>query len=503
MNVHTLRFRISVWHASLLAGSLILNGIVTYTTVRAYLNKGLNISVEYHARTIGEKLLGNFADRGDKYLNNELNERYAADIYPRFIRVTRRDGSVLYQSVAPADQSFDPARLSVPKGPFTRGYLRMVLLPNGHRLQIFTLPFTGPDGSWYLIESGRTFDAADQVLHRLLLALVLALPTIVGVSLLGGNLFMKHALKPLDDIERYAERISSTAQSEPIPIPKTGDEVERLARSLNGMIARLDETFQRSDRFSADVSHELRTPLTILRGELEDAVRQRSVPELLDAVGSALEETERLQMIVDHLLEISRLDQGKVLRDRVCLDLGDLARTTTEQMRLLAEVKSVEVRYVVAEGVQVYGDPLYLKQAIVNLVDNAIKYAPMGGWVEVKVTSADHIGVLEISDNGPGIPPDALPFLFDRFYRADKARSRDTGGVGLGLAIVKAICAAHAAEITVFNSEPHGSRFRIEFPLTGMQAELRSAHGRFADMPARDKTQREVRVIPSEKRLPS
>lgn len=477
MNAHSLRFRISVWHALLLAGALMLNGILTYVIVRHYLFKGLSISVEYHARTIGEKLLVNFANRGEGYLNNELNQRYAAEIYPRFIRVTRRDGSLLYRSVAPADQSFDPAHLSVPKGPFTKGYLRTELLPNGHHLQIYTLPFTSPDGSWYLIESGRTFDTADQVLHRLRLALLLGLPSIVGASLLGGNLFMKHALKPLDDIERYAERISSTAQSEPIPVPKTGDEIERLARSLNGMIARLDETFQRSNRFSADVSHELRTPLTILRGELEDAVRQRTVPELLQAAGSALEETERLQLIVDHLLEISRLDQGKVLRESVCLDLGDLARTTTEQMRLLAEVKSIEVRYVVAEGVHVDGDPLYLKQAIVNLVDNAIKYAPTGGWVEVRVASANHIGVLEISDNGPGIPPEALPFLFDRFYRADRARSRGTGGVGLGLAIVKAICVAHAANIEVFNSKPHGSRFRTEFPLAGLQSELRLARG--------------------------
>lgn len=476
MNVHTLRFRISVWHALLLAGALILNGVLTYTIVRHYLIKGLSISVEYHARTIAEKLLANFANRGEEYLNNELSERYAAEIYPRFIRVTRRDGSVLYQSTSPVDLGFDPAVLSVPKGPFTRGYLRTVTFPNGHHLQIYTLPFTTSDGSWYLIESGRTFDTADQVLHRLLLALALGLPTLVGVSLLGGNLFMKQALRPLEDIERYAERISSTTQSEPIPILKTGDEVERLAGSLNRMIARLDETFQRSNRFSADVSHELRTPLTILRGELEEAVRQRGVPELLDSVTSALEETDRLQMIVDHLLEISRLDERKGLRERVRLDLGDMARATTEQMRLLAEVKSVEVRYVVSEGVEVEGDPLYLKQAIVNLFDNAIKYAPMGGWVEVRVASAGHIGILEISDNGPGIPSEALPFLFDRFYRADKARSRDTGGVGLGLAIVKAICSAHAAEIKVFSQEPHGSRFRTEFPLAGAKSDLRSLH---------------------------
>lgn len=464
MNRRTLRFRISVWHASLLAAALTLNGLLTYTIVRHYLIEGLNISVEYHARTIGEKLLS--ISSQDTFIRNELRERYAAEIYPRFIRVTRSDGSVLYQSGSPSDMSFDPNRLPLPKGPFTRGYLRTENLPNGRHLQIYTLPFSAPNGTWYLIESGRTFDTANRVLRRLLLGLLLGLPIIIGASLVGGNLFMTHALKPVDDIERYAERISSTARCESIPVPATGDEIERLAQSLNRMIARLDEAFQRSTRFSADVSHELRTPLTILRGELEEAAGQKSVPELLEAVGSALEETERLQKIVDHLLEISRLDQGRVLRERVSLDLGDLAKTTTEQMRLLAEVKSVDVRYLVSSGVEVDGDPLYLKQAIVNLVDNAIKYAPSGGWMEVKVASVDHLGILEICDNGPGIPPEALPFLFDRFYRADGARSRDTGGIGLGLAIVKAICVAHAGEIKVFNIEPHGSRFRAEFPLS-------------------------------------
>jgi signal transduction histidine kinase len=446
-----------------------LYGGSTYIMVQHYLIRGLETSVEYHARTIGEKLLVNLKDRGEAYVINALNERYAAEIYPRFIRVTRRDGSVLYGSGPPIDGSFDPARFPVPNGPIKQGYLRTELLLSGHHLQIFSLPFTCPDGTWYLIESGRTFDTVDSVLNRLLLVLVVGLPVIVGVSLLGGGLFMKQEFRPLEDIQRQVERISSTTQWELIPVPHTVDEISSLATSLNRMIARLDAAFQQSGRFSANVSHELRTPLTILRGELEGALRQLELPKLVDAVGSALEETERLQKIVDCLLEISRLDEGKGLREKVCLDLGDLARTTAEQMKLLAEVKSIDIRYMITEGIEVEGDTLYLKQAIVNLLGNAIKYAPVGGWVMVRVAAESQIAVLEIIDNGPGIAVEALPFLFDRFYRADKARSRDTGGVGLGLAIVKAICTAHKAEIKAFNAESHGGRFRIEFALASAQ----------------------------------
>lgn len=385
---------------------------------------------------------------------------------------------MLYQSALPNNRSFDPSQVSLPKGPFTQAYLRTETLAHGHKMVIAALPFTVEDGSRYLIESGRLYDNAEGVLRELRLVLALGFPITVGLSLAGGHLLMWRALVPLDKIRQQAEQITSRNLSERLHVAKTGDELERLATSLNRMIARLEGAFQHASRFSADVSHELRTPLTILRGELEEIAREERNPDLLNALGSALEETERLAKVVDRLLAVSRLDAGKARMERVRLDLADLAKCTAEQMRLLADVKSVEVRYNLAQGVEVEGDPLYLKQAIVNLLDNAIKYAAEGGWVEVKVAAVDHAAILEIADNGPGIPAEALPFLFERFYRADKARSRETGGAGLGLSIVKAICSAHTAEIKVFNVEPHGSCFRTEFPLAGVKSELGTNHAR-------------------------
>jgi signal transduction histidine kinase len=472
MNRHSLRFRISVWHTSLLAGSLTLYGILTYSIVQHYLIKGLNDSIEYHARTIAEKVLVNLDRRGQQYLEDELNERYVAEIYPRFIRVTRSDGTLIFQTAAIGDPHITPSSIPIPSGPFTQAYLRTILLDDGHHLQIYTLPYRAPDGKSYVIESGRTFDAAEHVLHRLALALLLGLPAIATLSLSGGIFFLRSALKPLEDIEEYAECVSLNGKCEPIPVPNTADEIGRLATSLNRMIARLDESYQRANRFSGDVSHELRTPLTVLRGELEAAVQRGSLTDLLDSLGSALEETERLQTIVSNLLEISRLDEEKILREKVSIDLGNLARCTAEQMRLLAEVKSVELRYVITEGIEVEGDPIYLKQAVVNLLDNAIKYAPAGGWVEIRVLEVQSGAILEVVDNGPGISSESLPFLFDRFYRADKARSRETGGVGLGLSIVKAICSAHSAKISVSAEKPHGARFHIEMPLRNAKRAL-------------------------------
>jgi two-component system OmpR family sensor kinase len=242
--------------------------------------------------------------------------------------------------------------------------------------------------------------------------------------------------------------------------------MERLSTALNRMIARLEEAFQHIHRFSADASHELRTPLTILQLELGEIVQNENLDaDIVDQIGSALEETERLSRIVENLLTISRLDAGEVKMEKEVLDLSELVRSTAEQMKLLVEEKSLEMRSSFELPVWVMGDQSRLRQVVVNLVANAIKYTPEGGEIAVAARSDHGRAVLEVSDNGVGIPPDAIPHIFERFYRADKARSRDSGGAGLGLAIVKAICSAHGAEVRVFSQEGKGSRFTVEMPL--------------------------------------
>jgi signal transduction histidine kinase len=232
------------------------------------------------------------------------------------------------------------------------------------------------------------------------------------------------------------------------------------------MIERLDEAFQHINRFSADASHELRTPLTILQLELEGIAQGQSLtPDLENQIGSALEETHRMSHIVENLLAISRLDAGEAKMELTRLDLGQLAASTAEQMRLLAEEKGILFHSNVAKNVFVQGDRSRLQQVIVNLVANAINYTPEAGEVEVIVRGDGRKAIFEVSDNGVGISAEALPHVFERFYRADKARSRNSGGAGLGLAIVKAVCAAHGAEIKVSSQEGHGSRFTVELPL--------------------------------------
>jgi heavy metal sensor kinase len=475
MNTRSIRFRLTAWYAGLLAGSLILLGVFIYLALGHYLAVTLNESLGKQARQIGETLVTNISQSGDAYVVDEIKEHFAPEINNHFVRVTRRDGSPLYVSGLPRDLSFDPANVVLQADPGNQEFSREERLAGGGELMIYALPYTTRDGDRYLIEVGAVEGSIESVLHGLILTLLLGLPVVVVVAIGGGYLLMQRALRPVDEITRTAKLITSRNLSERLPVSNTGDEIERLSVSLNDMIVRLDESFQHVSRFSADASHELRTPLTILHGELEAIVQQPSLaPETREAVGSALEETKRLARIVESLLAISRLDVGEVWMEREQLDFADLTVTTAEQMRLLAEDKGITLRCDAPRRVEIEGNRTRLKQVVVNLLDNAIKYTPENGAVEVRVSATNGNAVLEIEDTGVGIPTEALPHVFERFYRVDKARSRQMGGTGLGLSIVKSICAAHGGRVDVESAEGKGSRFRVELPLingTHKQAE--------------------------------
>jgi heavy metal sensor kinase len=288
----------------------------------------------------------------------------------------------------------------------------------------------------------------------------------VAVAVAGGYFLVGRALAVVDHISRSAEQFSLQNLSQRLPIARTGDEVERLSVALNRMIQRLDEAIQHSKRFVADASHELRTPLTVLRGELEALLaRDRLASGVQEKLGSLLEEVDRLSKIVEGLLMLSRLDAGEARGEWVNVDLAHLTRSTADQMSLMAEDKRITIECATPAPVLVQGDRTRLKQVVVNLLDNAVKYTPEGGRVALQVSAQKNAAILEVADTGIGIPGEVLPHVFERFFRADKARSRDAGGAGLGLAIVQSICTAHGGRATVESIEGQGSRFRVELPL--------------------------------------
>jgi heavy metal sensor kinase len=465
MNFRSLRFRMAAWYAGLLAGGLLLFGASVYLGLQRYLDWTLQDALAAECRTIGTELLSQLPGKTADWLETEINEAYAPEVNARFIRVYREGTGVIYLSGAPKDGDFNPSQIPFPQGEKKDG-ARHVRLAGNHQLLINAMSFTTPDGSRFLVESGMPYQQTQVVLHGLLLTLAIYTPLVVFLAIGGGYWLMRRSLQPIDEITVRAEGITSTNLSERLPVIRTGDELERLSAALNRMIARLDQAFQHINRFSADASHELRTPLTILQLELEGIVNNHALSgSLEEQIGSALEETHRMSKIVESLLTISRLDAGEAKLDRLPLNLATLVTSTSAEMKLLAQEKSIALHTFAEDDIWVEGDRTRLQEVVVNLVDNAIKYMPEGGTILVQVLREDGKAILEVTDNGAGIPAHAIPHVFERFYRVDKARARASGGAGLGLSIVKAICAAHGGEIRVSSQEGQGSCFRVELPL--------------------------------------
>ncbi|HEU5397181.1 MAG TPA: ATP-binding protein, partial [Verrucomicrobiae bacterium] len=366
----------------------------------------------------------------------------------------------------PNDHSFNPEEVPpLPKSRVAEGS-RKVKLSNGKTLLISALHYKPAGSAGYLIEFGAPLDPVDLMLYHLFFQLALGLPLAIVIIAIGGYWLVRRALTPVEQITRAAEQITQHNLSDRLPVAKTGDELERLSLALNRMISRLDDAFQNSKRFVADASHELRTPLTILRGELENWADDPTLyPEWRDRAASLLEEAVRLSGIVEQLFTISRLDAGEAQKDWSRFDLAELARTTAEQMNLLAEDKKISIDCSASQPVAVEGDRPRFKQVVVNLLDNAIKYTPSKGSIHLRVGSENGQAVLEIEDTGVGIPSTALPHVFERFYRVDESRSNSVDGAGLGLSIVKSICTAHGAEVEAESAAGKGSRFRIRLPL--------------------------------------
>ena len=396
-----------------------------------------------------------------------MKDWYEPEINGRFIRITRADGSVLYESGSPKDGSFNSQLVPALRPSARSEFSQKLKLPGEKTLLVAAVNFKAPTKTGYLVEFGVLLDPVETMLDHLFLQLTLGLPIAVMVAAGGGYLLVRRALKPVEQITCKAEQITQHNLSERLPVASTGDELERLSLSLNRMIARLDDAFQNSKRFVADASHELRTPLTILRGELENLNEDAQLnPEMRSRLGSLLEEVERLSKIVEQLLALSRLDAGEAQIEWACFDLADLAKTTAEQMSLLAEDKGIAISCNADRTVPVEGDRARLKQVVVNLLDNAIKYTPEQGSIQLNVTTVNGHAALEVADTGVGMPADALAHVFERFYRVDQMRSGESGSAGLGLSIVKSICTAHGAEVEVQSTIGRGSRFRVKMPLS-------------------------------------
>ncbi len=468
MNTRSIGFRLTAWYSGLIVALGLAFGAYCYWSLDHFLSLYLTELFSHRADQIANTLLVNVERNGEAYVRSEIEARYAPESNDRFIRVTNSDGIVVYLSGEPNDQSFNPK--DVARSPKTVSDLSTrIEHVRSNDLLIVTVPFVAGQQK-YVIEVGGSALPIKNVLSRFLVSLFIGLFVVLTSAIWGGFLLIKWALAPVKNITRTAEEITSHHLDKRLPIVETGDEIAGLSKTLNQMICRLDESFQSVTRFTADASHELRTPLTIIRGELETLLLDESLSKnVQETIYSLIEETENLSKIVQCLLSLSRLDAGSAQMERVRVNLADLVSTATDQMAPLADEKHVTLTSQAQGRVEVEGDRVRLKQVVVNLLDNAIKYTPEGGTVTVGVNVSDRRAQLEISDTGPGISDRDLQRVFDRFFRADRIRLGTIEGTGLGLSIVQSICTAHGGVVKAENHANGGCRFTVKLPLAKQQ----------------------------------
>ena len=310
-----------------------------------------------------------------------------------------------------------------------------------------------------------------QSLHLLGL-LTLVLPIALIAAGFAGYRFAVKVLDPLEQMARLTERITARRLSERIPVKNPEDELGHMALVLNDLFERLEESFEKLQRFTSDVSHELRTPLAAIRSVGEVGLQQEHDAEKYrDIIGSMLEEVGKLTAMIDTLLTIAHADSGAIQLQQTTFALMDLVQEAVAVIGVLAEDKDQTLSVTGDQRALVCADRAFLRMALVNLLDNAVKYSPAGSSLHASLhivgsdTGPVRFVELAIQDEGPGIPEDARKRVFDRFYRLDEARSRDSGGFGLGLPIAKWAVEAHGGTITVKTSFPTGAIFCIKLPV--------------------------------------
>ncbi|MFC5860772.1 sensor histidine kinase [Acidicapsa dinghuensis] len=328
------------------------------------------------------------------------------------------------------------------------------------------------DGKPLLIRLAYSTEPLRTRLLEFLGLLILAMPIALIAAAFAGYRVAGKALNPLEEMARRTEQITARRLNERIVVENPDDEFGHMARVLNGLLARLGESFEKLQHFTSDVSHELRTPLASIRSVGEVGLQEEhSAERYRDIIGSMLEEVARLTGMIDTLLTIAQADSGEVDLHRTTFVFAELVQESVTVVSVLAEDKKQNILVTGESELEISADRGFLRMAVINLLDNAVKYSPPESTI--RVTLRDHKdteGTAEsvavaIEDEGPGIPEDKRERVFDRFYRVDEGRTRDVGGAGLGLAIAKWAVEAHGGTITLKPRAPRGAIFSVEIPV--------------------------------------
>jgi heavy metal sensor kinase len=498
MDFRSLRFKLTLWYVLILGVLMISFSTFLYFT----LSRSLYRDVDNKLRSLAELIAAESTSPLFKFGLGNIDQALEASMnlkpIGKFIQVLDESGRIGRTS-----ENLKNVQLPISLNALRNASKGAITYETNHSfgntpLRILTYPVKENNQVGKIIQVASSLEDVEDALKTLLIILIVTVPSILMIASLGGQFLANKALKPVDRVTQAARMITSQNLNQRIQTLKVKDEISRLIDTFNEMISRLDQSFRQIKQFTTDASHELKTPLTILKGEVEVALRKKRVShEYEQILESNLEEVNRMSKIVEDLLLLSKADIGEIRLSQEDIHLSRFLSGLTEQMKILAQPKNIRIEFSNhhAKGVDgsvneeleemyILGDSLRMRELFMNLIDNGIKYTEEGGNILITLTKetgdflppsidpekrSREYAKIVVSDTGIGIAQEDQEKIFNRFFRVDKARSREQGGSGLGLSICKWIVEAHEGELSVKSEPGKGSSFIVRLPLHSPQ----------------------------------
>jgi len=471
MRIRSIGSKLTVWYTSLLTLTFLALGCIAYGLLAYSLSRDVDYALNGVAGVMAEKT----RLEGNVFVPAEIDE-----LFRRFFGFSPLDRQIeLFdsggqlkkqqndrensQSIPLSIQAKKRAAQGISTYESVKGFDR-------YPIRVLTVPVMDSGRLTNLVRVGMSLENMYKTRRRFLLIMAAVFP--VGVLLAGGGgwLLASRALRPVDEMTQTAQRITGENLNQRLQESGNGDELDRLAQTLNDMLGRLDEAIQQMRQFSADASHELQTPLTILKGEMEVALlKPRNPAEYQSVLLSGLEEIDRINHLISGLLMLARADAGVLRLDLQDVELKSLVNDVCSQLSRVAANESIHLHSADMSPVHVQGDREHLRRLVLNLVDNALKYTPAGGRVELTLKTSKSWTILGVSDSGIGLAAEDQQKIFNRFHRVSKARSDNGKGIGLGLSIARSIAEMHGGRIEVSSTPNQGSTFSVYLPAVSLQ----------------------------------
>ena len=466
MAFKSIRSRLTAWYVTLLAIILILFSVLLNYFLAKRLHESVDNSLTVSATVVATSATMRLGNSPLPGLNQLFEQFMNQGNLNKFYRIYDGSGNVGSRSKNISASQFPLSQRAYADALEGKNSYETFTVGGQQPIRVITMPILLEGKLINLVQVGTSLEAVQETLRNLKIFLFTAVPSVLILAALFARFMARRALKPISRIIDTAREIGQGQElSKRIPVLKIKDELGQLALTFNEMMNRLENSFAQMRQFSSDASHELRTPLTVLKGQNELILsKQRKPEEYQEVISSNLEEINYMSKVLEDLFVLSKSDENQVNLDYKPVDLRALVEEVCKHAEILAEEKNIKIIIAFLEPIEIKGDEVRLRQMVWNVLQNGIKYTQQGGELKISLQNEGDFALLTIQDTGIGIPEEDLPLIFNRFYRVDKARTRDEGGSGLGLSICRQIAEAHKGKIEVESKLGVGTRFKIRLP---------------------------------------